>query len=142
MQAKVLKKTIVIGIALGVLAAVTVLSLMPPSKLPDTGGWFTDIPFGDKIVHFCFYFCVVTAVRFAKTYTTGYTKACPVRLLVLAALYGGAIELLQGAYFDRGCDIWDEAANVLGAFAAIRVIPQRWHERLSAKFGGRSADQP
>ena len=132
---KRLKNIFVILIPLGILALVTSLSLLPPENLPSAGGWFTDIPFGDKIVHFAFYFCLITATRFAKTYTTGYTEACPWRLLVIATVYGGAIELLQGKYFGRGCDFWDEAANILGAVVAIWIIPQVWHERLASRMG-------
>ena len=131
---KRIKNILVTLITVGVLAVVTALSLMPPRHLPSVGGWFTDIPFGDKIVHFCFYFTLVSVARFTRTYTTGYTKSCPWRLLIMATLYGGAIELLQGKYFGRGCDIWDEIANILGAIVAIWVIPQRWHERLANKI--------
>lgn len=134
MPTKILKKTAVILLPVGWLVLITALSLMPPDHLPKTGGWLPDIPHGDKIVHFFFYFLLVTSVRFAKTYTSGYTKACPWRLLVMAALYGGAIELLQGAYFGRGCDIWDEVANVLGAVVAIWLVPQRWHEQTAERI--------
>lgn len=129
-------------IPIGILIGVTSLSLMPPDKLPSTRGWFTDIPHGDKIIHFGFYFCLITAIRFARTYTKGYSKSCPWILISFAALYGGAIEILQGAYFGRGCDIWDEIANILGAIIAIWIIPQRWHERIAVKFGRESADKP
>jgi VanZ family protein len=135
MQTKVVKKIIVAGSAVAILAGITVLSLMPPSRLPDTEGWFTKIPYGDKAVHFAFYFCLVTALRFARTHSGRYDKNCPWKLLIFTAVYGGAIELLQGYYFDRSCDLLDEAANISGAVVALWVIPQHWHDRLAAKLG-------
>ena len=127
---KNVKKSLVLAAPLAILAGVTVLSLMPPSKLPHPGGWFTNIPCGDKAIHFGFYFCLVTAIRFARTHAGKYDRSCPWKLLIFTALYGGAIELLQGAYFHRGADILDEIANILGAAAALWLVPQKWHERF------------
>ena len=135
MEAKILKNTLAAALAIGMIALVTVLSLMPPDGLPRGDWWFRRIPNSDKIVHFFFYFGMISAIRFAKTVISGYTKACPWRLLVFAAVYGGVIELLQGAYFGRGCEVWDEVANVLGAAAAIWAIPQRWHDKTAEKLG-------
>jgi len=103
--------------------------------MPQPDWWLLKIPYIDKIIHFGFYFGMISAIRFARTYISEYTKGCMWRLLIFAAVYGGAIELLQGQYFGRGCDIWDEAANILGAIAALWIIPQRWHERLAGKLG-------
>ena len=113
-----------------ILIGVTVLSLMPPSALPHTGGWFSHLPYVDKAIHFGFYFCLTTALRFARTHVGKYGKNCPWKLLIFTVLYGGAIELLQGAWFERGCDIVDEIANILGAAAALWLVPQKWHEKL------------
>ncbi len=135
---KSVKKSVVIAVPVAVLVGVTALSLMPPSNLPDTHGWFPNIPCGDKAVHFFFYFCLTTAVRFARTHTGSYDKHCPWKLLIMAAAYGGAIELLQGRYFDRGSDILDEAANILGAAAALWLVPQAWHEKLNRMIDPKS----
>jgi VanZ family protein len=129
---KVVKNTIVLLIPLSILAVVTVLSLMHPDKLPGRESWLARIPYADKAVHFFFYFALVSAARLARTHFGKYTPACRWRLLIFAALYGGAIELLQGAYFDRGCDIWDEAADVFGAFVALWWVPQAWYDRLKS----------
>lgn len=131
---KRLKKTIVFAIPIGVLAGVTALSLMPPSKLPHPGHWFTSIPYGDKVIHFGFYFCLATAIRFARTHAGKYDKHSAWKLLLLSAAYGGAIELLQGQFFQRGSDLLDEAANIAGASAAIWLVPQAWHEALNRKI--------
>jgi hypothetical protein len=131
---KRLKNGLVVLVPVVVLVGVTALSLMPPSKIPHAGGWFSHIPYGDKAIHFGFYFCLVTAIRFARTHAGKYDKACPWRLLAMAAAYGGAIELLQGRYFDRGSDLLDEAANILGAAAALWLIPQGWHEKLKLRI--------
>lgn len=125
---------IAISIPIVVVAAVTVLSLMPPSAFQHAGGWFSRIPYIDKAVHFCFYFCAVTAARFAMTHAGKYDARRAWLLLILAAAYGGAMELLQGRWFDRGCDIFDEAANVLGAAAALSLVPQSWHAALDRGF--------
>lgn len=134
MQTKVLKNSLVVLIPIAILILVTTLSLMPPDDLPKVKNWFKDIPYIDKFVHFCFYFALTTTVRFAKTYFTGFPKACAWKLLVMAAVYGGAIELLQEAYFGRGCELWDEAANITGAVVGIWVIPQKWHNRLADRL--------
>jgi glycopeptide antibiotics resistance protein len=126
-----IKKTISVGIAITILASVTALSLIPLTRLPHTNNWFTAIPFGDKAVHFTMWFCLITAIRLARTLFGLYDRTCPWKLLIFAAVYGGGIELLQGHYFDRGADIWDEAANILGAVTALWAIPQRWHKKHS-----------
>jgi VanZ family protein len=131
---KSIKKRIVFTIPIGVLAGVTVLSLLPPSKLPHPDSWLANIPYGDKAVHFCFYFCLATAIRFARTHAGRYDRHASWKLLILTAAYGGAIELLQGHYFGRGSDPLDEAANILGAAAALWLIPQTWHETLNRKI--------
>lgn len=134
-MAKILKKTIVCALPVVILAAVTYLSLMPPQEIR-TDWWFAKIPYADKMVHFLFYFGVVSASRFSLSYFGHYTKPWKIYLLLLAMSYGGAIELLQGTYFGRGCDIWDETANTLGALVAIWGIPQSWHSwfiRLSGE---------
>ena len=131
MQTKVIKKAVIIGIAAVTLAGVTLFSLLPPSNLPDTGGWFTAIPYGDKVIHFAFYFALATVLRLARTHLGRYDRQFAWKLLIFTALYGGAIELLQGHYFGRSADLFDEAANILGAAAAIRLVPQRWHEKFS-----------
>lgn len=129
-----IKKGLIVLLPLTILLLITLFSLLPPEQLPQTAWWLRKIPHPDKIVHFFFYFSLITALRLAKTCLSEYTQACRWRLLILAALYGGAIELLQGAYFGRGCELWDEVANIAGAAAAIWLIPQRWYIRLSEKI--------
>jgi VanZ family protein len=131
MQTKVVKKTIIVGLAAAILTGVTVFSLMPPTRLPEAKGWFTEIPYVDKAIHFAFYFCLATALRLARTHFGRYDRSCQWKLLIFTALYGGAIELLQGCYFGRSADILDETANILGAATAIWLIPQRWHSVIS-----------
>ncbi|MCD8185011.1 MAG: VanZ family protein [Rikenellaceae bacterium] len=111
------------------------MSLLPPDNLPSTRSWFLQIPGIDKGIHFSFYFALISAVRLAAPYRQSYRPSRRWMLLIFAAAYGGVIEWLQGSYFGQRCEIWDEAANVAGAAAALWLIPQSWFDRTAQWFG-------
>lgn len=79
----------------------------------------------DKLVHFTFYF-IFSGLWFIYFYT----KSVPLNLtkisgyiLLVSVLYGGSIELLQGAFtVSRVADINDAIANSLGALFAHSII--------------------
>lgn len=91
-------------------------SLAPGDGLPPSG-WLGRIPGFDKIVHFAFY-SGETALLLAV-----FDPRRSLRwLLLLATVFcSGVIELVQGAYLNRSCDIFDMAANVLGALFGMLV---------------------
>lgn len=79
----------------------------------------------DKLVHFTFYF-IFSGLWFMYFYT----QSAPLNLtkisgyiLIVSVLYGGSIELLQGAFtVSRVADINDAIANSLGALFAYSIM--------------------
>lgn len=88
---------------LACLAAIVVLSLLPPGSTPDPG-W------SDKLEHFLAY--AVTAAAASR----GFRRPM-LWLLILTAL-GGGLELLQDLV-GRRPDLGDWAADILGAVAGL-----------------------
>lgn len=94
-----------IGFAAG-LAAVTLVTLLPPGNVPATA-------LSDKLGHLLAYLVLAALGRLAFR--------GPVSLAVVLIglpLYGGALELVQwGMGFGRSAEIRDAVANGLGAWA-------------------------
>ena len=125
---------------IGVVAWVAIiftLCAMPPSDIPDTG---LNIPFADKIVHFGMHFVmalfVVGALKINARLRWGTIVAIAVGFSIL---YGGIIEILQVNFFNRGGELWDEAANTAGAVAGCLLYrplerqKDRWLARRKEK---------
>lgn len=74
-----------------------------------------ELPFIDKIVHFCFYFGMSILAFASINYNNKRHKGI-IFFIILVAMFtiGGLIEMIQ-PYFNRTADIDDMAANALGA---------------------------
>lgn len=76
----------------------------------------------DKIVHFCLYFGLNLLLITTMISHKGSAKLSAIISLTLSAiLYGVAIEIIQG-YVGRDFDLYDIAANSLGAIVASIVL--------------------
>ena len=94
---------------------------LPSSSIPKTS--LLEIPHFDKIVHFALFF--VLAILLISEFNTlrregKLTRLSAVVALAVSVIYGLIIELLQ--YYlltTRSGSLYDFAANVLGAIAAV-----------------------
>jgi VanZ family protein len=101
---------------------ILVISVIPVPEEPS-------VPYLDKAVHLCEYllfaWLLVGALR-----ATGLTAREYGRLAwMYAASYGLLIELIQGFVPWRSMDLWDAAANALGAAAGVwlgRRLPKHF----------------
>jgi len=103
---------------------------LPPNQLPK---WrFLQIPHIDKAAHFGFFFVQSVLLSLVFHFKT-YKKTFLVILFstLLAFVYGGAIELMQSAYFHRTADMYDLLADVLGGFTGATIYP--FLSKLSGK---------
>lgn len=108
--------------SLAVLWAVVilVLTLMPGSDVP-AWPWAETVHF-DKLVHAGLFGVQAILLGLALRSTVNVKTAFLVALLV-AIVYGGAIELLQGAmHMGRDADIFDLLADAVGAGIAYAVL--------------------
>ena len=96
-------------------AVIFVLCTIPASKIPSSG-W--NIPLLDKIVHFFMFFVMAVLLYSELNYRTSLkTFHIWIIIILICAVYGGVIEILQESYFHRTGDIWDWVADVLGTVA-------------------------
>lgn len=96
--------------AIGLMALIAVLSLLPPADLPPVEG-------SDKLKHFIAY----TALAVPVAAWAGPGRA--LRALLLTAAFGAAIEIAQIlAPTGREGSLLDEGANVLGAGLGTAIV--------------------
>jgi len=99
---------------------VLILSLLPGGEVEKAK--FINIPHFDKIVHFVMYYTLnflLIASLIAKKKLTKPDVQIFLTALACALAYGGVMEFVQGMFaVNRSGDIFDFAANTLGAFAA------------------------
>ncbi len=88
---------------------------------------FNDPAMSDKVAHFISYFALGVSALFAEVRLWG--RQVPV--IALIALYGGVLELLQGAGGVRTPDLADALANASGALSAYvgGLLTQRLTQR-------------
>lgn len=91
--------------------------VLGPSDIPDMP---EGVPW-DKLVHFAMFF-LLSSVSIYDYYRLHNGSPNTFRWLfwgfVLPIVYGGIIEILQGRYFSRSCDIYDWLADVMGSLVA------------------------
>ncbi len=99
-----------------------ILCAIPGDTLPTTP--LINIPYFDKLVHFGMFFILGIFTISELNFQTRLKKwEIAVITILVAALYGGAIELLQQNFFVyRSGDYADFIADVLGAVAAVIVF--------------------
>jgi VanZ family protein len=91
---------------------------IPPVKIVEF------IPYFDKMVHFGMYFTIATCffLDFIRTSPSlSWIKKVAI-MVVIPSLYGGLIEILQGAYFPPRSAQWsDFFADCLGSLVACLI---------------------
>lgn len=101
-------------------AFILVICLMSHRHVPRV-----TIPHFDKLVHFGLYFilAVLTWCGWTRQNFFAALRANPaIKIILLLALYGMAIEILQGTLTpDRSFDLGDELANSCGAMTGTLV---------------------
>lgn len=97
--------------ALAVATVVLVFSLVPLGGAG--GGSVAVLGVGaDKLLHVVDYAVLALALAYAVRTRDPTTLLA---VFIVAVLFGGVVELLQGLVPTRGASLWDAAANVIGA---------------------------
>lgn len=110
-----------------------ILCAIPGKDIPFGGIW--DILSLDKFIHASLFFiqAVLLILGFKKqTQMILFNKHVKILAVILCVIYGGSLELMQGAFFeDRTADIFDFAANssgaILGAILFEKVRCKYWY---------------
>ena len=99
-----------------------ILCTLPGDNIPDP---HLNIPHLDKVVHFGMFFIMVVLLCNELEYQTRFRlRKIYTITVVIAFLYGGAIEILQQHCFSRSGDVWDLVADVFGAVTGCGVYLQ------------------
>ncbi|MBI2269468.1 MAG: VanZ family protein [Bacteroidetes bacterium] len=100
-----------------------------------------DTPFGsiwdilslDKFIHASLFFIQAVLLIHGlskQTQLTLFNKNVKISAVMFCVIYGGSLELMQGAFFeDRAADIYDFFANIFGAIAGVLLF-----ERVLNKY--------
>lgn len=110
-----------------------VLCAMPSQDIPDPG---INIPHLDKMVHFGMFF--IMSLLICYRYEHSNWKTIYKIAIGFSFLYGGLIEILQHYFFNRGGDVWDLLADIIGgvagclSFPTIKKIEARLHKKRAS----------
>ena len=111
---------------------IAILCGMPGRDIPHFS--FLEMLSFDKWVHAGIFFVlfVLSTSGFGKQNTFGLLNRYPkIIALVLCVVYGGVLELLQGAVFEeRSADIYDFIANSFGAVMGL-LLYDKFAARIS-----------
>lgn len=123
---KVRDKKFLIGAAVLWALVIFILCALPGEDIPDPG---LDIPHLDKVVHFGMFFIMSLLIVLLLELHTSLLRRKIYFIAIFVALgYGGLIEILQHYFFNRGGDVWDLLADVLGGIAGCFCYP--WIKRF------------
>ena len=110
--------------SVGVLAVVTLLSLMPAREFPQV-----DVEFADKWVHWLMYGAVTVVIGLEASWAKGRGLMARlgvgliVRVAVFAAVWGGVMEWCQATLTTTRSGEWlDVGANGVGALCGALVL--------------------
>lgn len=96
-----------------------VFCTMPSNRLPSVR-----IPHLDKVVHFGFFFVQSVLLSLLFNFETKRSYFQIIGLsTILAFVYGGMIEIMQGAFFNRSADVYDLIADMVGGFIGAMLFP-------------------
>jgi VanZ family protein len=101
---------------------VSYLSFTPGSELPE----FNPFVYFDKVVHMLMYMFLASAIIFDNrklVLVPEKRTLLIISAIVFPVLYGGLVEILQGAFFaPRTSDWLDWLADVIGVMAAYGIL--------------------
>ena len=109
--------------------AIVIVVILYATLFPDPAGAdkLPAIPGIDKLIHAIMFGGLAGAIAFDYTRLQPYYRISRGRMLAfcaIAALAGGAIEILQGImHLGRGADIYDFYADVAGTVVALFAAP-------------------
>lgn len=98
-----------------------ILCAIPGEDIPDP---HLNIPHLDKVVHFGMFFIMslllncILEHKFKIKLLSIYTIS-----VLVSLIYGGSIEILQHYFFNRGGDVWDLLADIIGGIAGCFCYP-------------------
>ena len=108
-----------LSLAFAVAIAFALIEPVPPNLENATH----DIAFPvDKLVHFGLF--LVAAFPWRRSLALFGVRSPGIAVVVLAAVYGGLLEIAQGLWTLRDPEVLDMAAGALGALAAVGIL--RW----------------
>ncbi len=97
------------------------LCSMPPAKVDEIS--FFNFPNIDKVAHFAFYSILVALLLCADWKRNVYSTKRIIIWISVAIMYGIAIEILQGYFFEgRSASIFDASFNSLGAIVGFLIF--------------------
>lgn len=108
-----------LGLSIAWAILIFVLCTLPPSSLPKV-----KILHLDKVAHFGVFFVqsVLLSLLFSFQTRKSYFQIIFLSTL-LAFVYGGLIEILQGAFYNRSGDVYDLVADIFGGFVGAVLYP-------------------
>jgi VanZ family protein len=115
------------------------LMIMPPNRIPNQG--LFGIKHLDKVVHICLFggFVWLWFMSRINSQKTSDKKGILARIFLISTLYGIAMEFVQYFFTDRDFDIWDIAADIIGA-AIAWVLLSLFVKKVSP-YGNRGRNQ-
>jgi len=99
---------------------ILILCLIKTPGAQSTGFFFTGF---DKLVHLGFFYVLTVLLFFGKIrYQHNYSFSIFTifKIIVVTALIGGGIEILQYLFFDyRSAELWDFYCDMIGVFMGV-----------------------
>lgn len=116
------------ALAVAVAIAVGLLMPIPPEILPAELDWSLPI---DKVAHFALF--LVAAMVWRRSFAALGWRSPGIAVVVVAALYGGLLELAQGLWTERTPELADLLAGTCGALIGVLVFPNRPSRKCSGR---------
>ena len=109
------------------------LCALPKQDIPDPG---INIPHLDKVVHWGMFLITSILICWLVEFRGRISlKLAYVVAIGVSFVYGGLIEILQYHFFNRGGDVWDLLADVVGGVTGCLLYPtvNKLKDRLFVK---------
>ena len=97
------------------------------------------LPLSDKLLHYIAYTGLTTSMLLAAVWApvrgVGRFPNSSLAIVIIASLFGVAIEIVQGPLPERDAELLDALANAAGAITAL-LVWSRWRSMGSARSAG------
>ncbi|MEO7974693.1 MAG: hypothetical protein ABIU84_14010 [Thermoanaerobaculia bacterium] len=107
----------ILSLAFGLAIAFVLIEPVPPTLENATRG--SAFPY-DKLVHFGLF--LAAAFPWRRSLAVLGVRRVGIAVVVVAAVYGGALEIAQGLWTLRDPEFLDMVAGVLGAATAVGIL--------------------
>ena len=116
-KALIYKESVIIGLLIAYFSLVADSAL----RLPE------DVPFLDKWEHVAAYLCLSGALTLNMWRDNVKSKCMWLLGALVPILYGGLMELIQGACcYPRTASWWDWAADIIGTIIGVSLVAGIW----------------